>query len=46
MVSLLFQRGAEIHGDSQRRKGDGRLARVMRFADVGEVEEGADELKR
>jgi hypothetical protein len=45
MVSLLFHRGAEIPGDFPRLEGDGRLARVMRFADVGEVEEGADELQ-
>ena len=45
MVSLLFHRGAEIPGDFPRLEGDGRLARVMRFADIGEVEEGADELQ-
>jgi hypothetical protein len=45
MVSLLFHRGAEIPGDFPRLEGDGRLARVMRFADTSEVEEGADELQ-
>jgi hypothetical protein len=45
MVSLLFYRGAEIPGDFPRLAGDGRLARVMRFSDVGEVEEGAEELQ-
>jgi hypothetical protein len=45
MVSLLFHRGAEIPGDFPRLAGDGRLARVMRFADVGEVEESAEELQ-
>jgi hypothetical protein len=45
MVSLLFHRGAEIPGDFPRLEGDGRLARVMRFADVGEVDEGAEELQ-
>ena len=45
MVSLLFHRGAEIPGDFPRLEGDGRLARVMRFADVGEVDDGAAELQ-
>jgi len=44
-VSLLFHRGAEIPGDHPRLVGDGRLARVMRFADLAEVEEAADELQ-
>jgi len=45
LVSLLFHRGAEIPGDFPRLEGDGRLARVMRFADLAEVEQGADELQ-
>jgi hypothetical protein len=45
MVSLMFHRGAEIPGDFPRLVGVGRLGRVMRFADVAEVEEGADELQ-
>jgi hypothetical protein len=45
LVSLLFHRGAEIPGDFPRLEGDGRLARVMRFADLDEVEQGADELQ-
>jgi hypothetical protein len=45
MVSLLFHRGAEIPGDFPRLEGDGRLARVMRFPDVGEVNDGAEELQ-
>ena len=45
LVSLLFHRGAEIPGDFPRLEGDGRLARVMRFADVAEVERAADELQ-
>ena len=45
LVSLLFHRGAEIPGDFPRLEGDGRLVRVMRFADVGEVERAADELQ-
>jgi hypothetical protein len=44
-VSLLFHRGAEIPGDFPRLVGDGRLARVMRFADTAEVEQAADELQ-
>ena len=40
LVSLLFHRGAEIPGQFPRLEGDGRLARVMRFADVDEVEQG------
>jgi hypothetical protein len=44
-VSLLFHRGAEIPGDFPRLEGDGRLVRTMRFADVGEVEQAADELQ-
>ena len=45
LVSLLFHRGAEIPGDFPRLEGDGRLVRTMRFADVSEVEEAADELQ-
>ena len=45
LVSLLFHRGAEIPGDFPRLEGDGRLARVMRFADVAAVEAGAEELQ-
>ena len=44
-VSLLFHRGAEIPGDFPRLVGDGRLARVMRFADLAEVDAAADELQ-
>jgi hypothetical protein len=45
LVSLLFHRGAEIPGHFPRLEGDGRLVRVMRFADVDEVEQAADELQ-
>jgi hypothetical protein len=45
LVSLLFHRGAEIAGDFPRLEGDGRLARVMRFADLADVERNADELQ-
>jgi hypothetical protein len=44
-VSLLFHRGAEIEGDFPHLVGDGRLVRVMRFADVNEVEATRDELQ-
>jgi hypothetical protein len=44
-VSLLFHRGAEIPGEFPRLAGDGRLVRTMRFADVAEVEQAADELQ-
>jgi hypothetical protein len=45
MVSLLFHRGAEIPGDYPRLTGEGRLVRVMRFADVGEVDDAQEELQ-
>jgi hypothetical protein len=44
-VSLLFHRGSEIEGDFPHLVGDGRLVRVMRFADVNEVEAIGDELQ-
>jgi hypothetical protein len=44
-VSLLFHRGSEIEGDFPHLVGDGRLVRVMRFADVNEVEATRDELQ-
>ena len=44
-VSLLFHRGAEIKGDFPHLAGDGRLVRVMRFADANEVEATRDELQ-
>ena len=44
-VSLLFHRGSEIQGDFPNLEGDGRLVRVMRFADVSEVEATRDELQ-
>jgi hypothetical protein len=44
-VSLLFHRGAEIPGDHPRLEGDGNLARVMRFADLDEVDANADDLR-
>ena len=45
IVSLMFHRGAEIQGDFPRLEGDGRLVRVMRFADFNEVEAARDELQ-
>ena len=44
-VSLLFHRGSEIEGDFPHLVGDGRLVRVMRFADVNEAEATRDELQ-
>jgi hypothetical protein len=44
-VSLLFHRGAEIPGEFSRLVGDGRLVRVMRFADIDEVRQAAGELQ-
>lgn len=44
-VSLLFHRGAEIPGDHQRLEGEGSTARTMRFADLDEVNAGADDLQ-
>ena len=44
-VSLLFHRGAEIPGDFPGLEGEGKLARTMRFADVADVDRGADELQ-
>lgn len=45
LVSLLFHRGAEIPGDHPRLEGEGKLARTMRFAGAGEVEDGKEELE-
>ncbi len=44
-VSLMFHRGSEIEGDFPHLVGDGRLVRVMRFADVNEVGATRDELQ-
>ena len=44
-ASLLFHRGAEIPGDHPRLVGEGNTARVMRFADVDEVEAGRADLE-
>jgi hypothetical protein len=44
-VSLLFHTGANIPGDHPGLDGEGDTARVMRFADAGEVKRRADELR-
>jgi hypothetical protein len=44
-VSLLFHTGASIPGDHPRLTGGGDTARYMTFADLGEVEEAADDLR-
>jgi hypothetical protein len=44
-VSLMFHRGAEIQGDFPHLEGDGRLVRIMRFADAREVQHARDELQ-
>ena len=41
----MFHRGAEIEGDFPHLEGDGRLVRVMRFADANQVEAARDELQ-
>jgi len=43
-VSLMFNRGGKIEGTFPHMEGTGRQVRFMRFADVGEVEERAEEL--
>ena len=44
-VSLLFHRGAEIPGDHPKLEGDGRLARMMRFADADDVRANSSHLR-
>jgi hypothetical protein len=44
-VNLMFHRGARIKGDFPHLEGHGPSARFMRFADLGEVEARADELR-
>lgn len=38
LISLLWHQGAKIPGDPPGLEGDGETARVMRFADLAEVE--------
>ena len=45
-VNLMFGRGARIKGDFPHLEGTGRTARFMRFADVADVDERANELAR
>lgn len=44
-VSLLWHQGAKIPGEVDGLEGEGETARVMRFADVEDVESRADELQ-
>ena len=44
-VSLMFHTGASIPGDHPRLEGGGATARYMKFADIGEVERAADDLR-
>jgi hypothetical protein len=43
-VSLLFHTGAKIPGEHDGLQGDGDTARVMRFADLAEVQRRSGEL--
>ena len=43
-VSLMFNRGGKIEGDFPHIEGTGRAVRLMRFADVTEVDALAPEL--
>ena len=43
-VSLMFHTGASIPGHRPRLEGGGETARYMKFADLAEVDEAADEL--
>jgi hypothetical protein len=43
-VSLMFNRGGKIEGSFPHLEGSGRAVRFMRFADLAEVEERAEEL--
>ena len=44
-TSLLFHRGGEIPGNHPRLEGEGPLAKVMRFADLEEVDRARAELE-
>ena len=44
-VSLMFHTGASIAGKHPRLEGGGDTARYMRFADLAEVEDAADEIR-
>ena len=44
-VSLMFHTGASITGKHPRLEGGGETARYMKFADLADVEDAADELR-
>lgn len=44
-VSLMFHTGASIPGHHPRLEGGGETARYMKFFDLAEVEEAADEVR-
>ncbi len=44
LISIMFHRGAEIPGDHPRLEGDGKLVRVMRFADLNDLNAARGEL--
>lgn len=44
-VSLMFHTGASIPGRHPRLEGGGETARYMKFADLAEVEEAADDIR-
>ncbi len=45
-VSLLFHNGASIPGDHPRLEGGGDVARYMRLADLADVQDAAEDLRR
>lgn len=44
-VSLMFHTGAAIPGTHPRLEGGGETARYMKFTDLAEVEEAADDIR-
>ncbi len=44
-VSLMFHTGASIPGSFYHLEGGGETARFMKFADLDDVEDGADEIR-
>lgn len=44
-VSLMFHTGASIPGDHPRLEGGGTTARYMKFGNLEEVEQAADEIR-
>ena len=45
LISLLWHQGAKIPGDPSGMEGDGDTARVMRFADLDEVDSRRSDLE-